>query len=327
MANGLNFDMFLSALPLPEKQAHILKAFYHNYKIAGLSNGMNEAVIRNNFMQLARYVCDQHSSLYDFEPYHEAIREPNDYYRFGIDFMKVLVEGTPQIMGQDNLKNIQQSLNRGDNVVLLANHQSEADPQFMSIALEQSYKEIAENIIFVAGERVVTDPLAIPFSMGRNLLCIYSKRYIDFPPEQKLQKQLHNKKTMEQMADLLAEGGKIIYVAPSGGRDRKDAQGIIQIAPFDPQSIEMFILMAKKAKTPTHFHTLSLSTYTLLPPPDTVQKELGEERQCKKGKIGFYFGDAIDLEKYADLGDKHIIRQKRASELTQLVEKHHSLLL
>ena len=43
-------------------------------------------------------------------------------------------------------------------------------------------------MIFVAGERVITDPLAIPFSMGSNLLCIYSKRYIDHPPEKKIEK-------------------------------------------------------------------------------------------------------------------------------------------
>ncbi len=50
-------------------------------------------------------------------------------------------------------------------------------------------------MIFVAGERVITDPLAVPASMGRNLLCIYSKRYIDHPPELKSEKQLHNKRT------------------------------------------------------------------------------------------------------------------------------------
>ncbi len=100
-------------------------------------------------------------------------------------------------------------------------------------------------MIFVAGERVITDPLAVPFSMGRNLLCIFSKRYIDHPPEQKMKKQLHNKRTMELMSELLSEGGKAIYVAPSGGRDRPNADGVVEIAPFDPQSIEMFYLMAR----------------------------------------------------------------------------------
>ena len=30
-----------------------------------------------------------------------------------------------------------------------------------------------------AGGRVVGDPLAQPFSMGRNLFCVHSKKYID----------------------------------------------------------------------------------------------------------------------------------------------------
>ena len=42
------------------------------------------------------------------------------------------------------------------------------------------------------------------------------------------------------MERLLAEGGKCIYVAPSGGRDRPNAQGEIQPNAFDPQSIELF---------------------------------------------------------------------------------------
>jgi glycerol-3-phosphate O-acyltransferase len=43
------------------------------------------------------------------------------------------------------------------------------------------------------------------------------------------------------------------YVAPSGGRDRPNQEGIVEVAPFDPQSIEMFNLMAKKSTRPTFF--------------------------------------------------------------------------
>jgi glycerol-3-phosphate O-acyltransferase len=127
---------------------------------------------------------------------------------------------------------------------------------------------------------------------------------------------------MEQMSELLKKGGKIIYVAPSGGRDRKNADGVIDVAPFDPQSLEMFILMAKKAKTTTHFHTLALSTYDLLPPPTGIQKELGEARVCHKTKIGFYFGKKIDLDAYQD-PDKHKMREIRASKLTEECQQNY----
>jgi len=58
---------------------------------------------------------------------------------------------------------------------------------------------------------------------------------------------------MELMSELLSEGGKAIYVAPSGGRDRPNAQGVVEIAPYDPQSIEMFYLMTQRAGHLTHF--------------------------------------------------------------------------
>ena len=40
-----------------------------------------------------------------------------------------------------------------------------------------------------SGDRVTTDLLAMPFSMGRNLLCIFSKKHVDNPPELKSTKQ------------------------------------------------------------------------------------------------------------------------------------------
>jgi hypothetical protein len=51
---------------------------------------------------------------------------------------------------------------------------------------------LASKVVFVAGHRVTTDPLAIPFSMGCNLLCIFSKKYMEEPPELKAAKQQQN---------------------------------------------------------------------------------------------------------------------------------------
>jgi glycerol-3-phosphate O-acyltransferase len=51
--------------------------------------------------------------------------------------------------------------------VLISNHQSEADPAVISLLLEAQSPFIGENIKCVAGDRVITDPLCKPFSMGR----------------------------------------------------------------------------------------------------------------------------------------------------------------
>src|SRR5579872_1607182 len=264
---------------LPKKYEKILAQFFKCYRAV---IGDDDSMLRL-FIQL---VQNQLKHPFTFEPYHQKVRHPIDYYQFGLDFIRPLIDiAHSTVQGGGILDQIDQQLKRKENVVLLANHQTETDPQAISILLEKTHPHIGEKIIYVAGERVVTDPLAVPFSMGCDLLCIYSKRYIDHPPELKAQKQLHNKNTMELMCRLLQEGGKIIYVAPSGGRDRRGEHGEIEVAPFDPASIEMFILMARKAKTPTHFYPFTLSTYDLLPPPETIQKELGEARLAKRCPI------------------------------------------
>ena len=49
------------------------------------------------------------------------------------------------------------------------------------------------------------------------------------------------------MLGLFKEGGKCVWVAPSGGRDRPDENGEYRVAPFDAKSVEMFRLMSEKA--------------------------------------------------------------------------------
>ena len=48
-------------------------------------------------------------------------------------------------------------------------------------------------MIFVAGDRVTTDLLAQIFSMGRNLLCIFSKKHIGSVPELKSKKTKYDR--------------------------------------------------------------------------------------------------------------------------------------
>lgn len=324
-------DLFLQTLDqyarngtIPAKYTEILRHFYAGYAEAIEAHGILISQYKDLFETYAHLIKDQCIEPYPFEPFHKAVRAPFDYYVFGQEMFKPLVDmQRSSVHGLDHLKDIVDSLNRGENAIFLANHQTEGDPQAISILLEDSFPTFAEQMIFVAGERVITDPLAAPISMGRNLLCIYSKRYIDFPPENKLKKQLHNKRTMELMSELLSEGGKAIYVAPSGGRDRRDENGNIAVAPFDPQSIEMFYLMASRAGHPTHFYPLVLKTYELLPPPENIQVELGEARLTKRAGIHLAFGPRFDMEQFpgSTISNKHERRQARAQFIWQTVDK------
>ena len=47
----------------------------------------------------------------------------------------------------------------------------------------------------------------------------------------------HNRNVMKQMQKLFKDGGKVIWVAPSGGRDRTDENGNFVVAPFDAKSM------------------------------------------------------------------------------------------
>ena len=131
------------------------------------------------------------------------------------------------------------------------------------------------------------------------------------------------------MRTLLKEGNKIIYVAPSGGRDRPNKHHKIEIAPFDPQSIEMFYLMAKRSSFKTHFYPLSLDTYHLIPPPDTRVIEMGENRYANRVPIKMIIGDEIDMENIDGniTDDKVATRQNRCHYIYNMVVKNYQKLI
>lgn len=305
----------------------ILRDFFDSYCQAVVSNGYDTTKLEPLLLQFLDLVIQQSKHPYTFEPFHQRITEPFDFYRFGIEFIRPLIRmDQSSVRHLENVDNIAKQLANGDNVILFANHQTEPDPQAISLLLEKTHPKLAEEMIFVAGDRVISDPLAVPFSMGRNLLCIYSKKHLEYPLERKEEKLLHNQRTMKRMAQLLSEGSKCIYVAPSGGRDRPNADGKVEVALFDPQSIEMFFLMAKRSGRTTHYYPLALSTYNLLPPPDSVEKQLGEARYPQATPIHLSFAPEVDIGTEVDnKGDctKQELKKKRAKYFWERVNKEY----
>jgi glycerol-3-phosphate O-acyltransferase len=320
----------VTAGKIPEELAKVVRNFYYSYDAAIKENNYPTQKAQATLNQFLDFVIEQLHTPYSFEPFHQGILKPFDYYHFGLEFIRPLVLfDKSTLTGIENLDAIEAAISKGENVILLANHQTEPDPQAISLLLEKTYPRLAEDMIFVAGHRVTTDPLAVPLTKGRNLLCIYSKRHMETPPEQKLEKLAHNQRTMKKMAQLLDEGGKCIYVAPSGGRDRLNANGVVEVAPFDPQSLEMFWLLSKQASKPTHFYTLALATYNLLPPPSSIDKELGENRHTRCTPIHLAFGREIDMENYpgSDNPDKKQKRQNRADHIGKIVADAYARML
>ena len=157
----------------------------------------------------------------------------------------------------------------------------------------------------MAGDRVTTDVVAVPFSKARNLLCIFSKRHIENPPELKATKMRHNAKTMSAMLKLFKKGGQCIWVAPSGGRDRPVPEtGKYAPAAFDAKSIEMFRLMASKVNDrTTHFYPVAMMTHRLFPPPAKLTPgALGEPRIAMRGSVNVKIADEIDFDEVTRQG-------------------------
>lgn len=308
----------------------ILSNFFLSYKEAAQENGYQLPEIDALLDKYLDCVFKQLAKPFTFEPFHQRVVKPLDYYHLGLDLIRpLIVFSESRVLGLENVKQMEAQLNEKENVILFANHQTEPDPQAISLLLEATHPKLAEEIIFVAGHRVISDPLAVPLSKGRNLLCIFSKNYIENPPELKQEKRLHNQRTMKKMSQLLAEGGKCIYVAPSGGRDRPNSAGKVDVSKFDPQTIEMFWLMAQHSGHPTHFYPLALATYNLLPPPNSIKKELGERRQAHSTPIHIAFGKEIDMENHpgCDLIDKKQKRKMRSDFIWGQVKHDYSLLV
>lgn len=307
-------DDHLKENSLSSKQCQLLRDFYTSYREES-SPFITEEEQEKTFKLLTQLVIEQVKTPHSFSIFHRSIRHPFDYYRFGNEFIRPFIDFKhSEVVGLPNLEKIEEHIKKKENVFLLANHQTEPDPQVISLLLEKLSPKLAMEMVFVAGHRVITDPIAIPMSLGRNLLCIYSKKHMAHPPEERGNKISHNQRTLKQMQELLTEGGYCIYVAPSGGRDRSNEKGTIDIAPFDPQSLELFWLISQQADHPSHFYPLSLKTYDLMPPPRAVEKELGEKRIIQHTPVHLAFGDEIDMENFpgSEHLDKRSKRKRRA---------------
>jgi glycerol-3-phosphate O-acyltransferase len=252
------------------------------------------------FKNMIKTYVQQLSDPYEFPSYHLAMREPFDYYTLGNEYVGALVDWRRSVLrNAERWNTIAAQLDAGENVILLANHQSEADAAFIPLLTSASNPGLGERVIYVAGDRVVTDLMAKPFSMGRNLLCVHSKKHIDDDPALKPAKQKQNLRTLKEMERLLREGGKLLWIAPAGGRDRR-RDGVLAPDPFDAGAIEMMRrLGTKKGAARTHYYPFAMATYEVMPPPASLEKSLGEKREVRFTGVGLSIGAEVDVSETA----------------------------
>ncbi|KAJ0112748.1 hypothetical protein Patl1_03585 [Pistacia atlantica] len=268
--------------------------------------GADELVLSNMAVLFDRVLLDMEEP-FEFPPYHKALREPFDYYIFGQNYIRPLIDFSNSYVGNISLfYEMEQKLQQGHNIVLISNHQSEADPAVIALLLESANTRIAENLIYVAGDRVLTDPLCKPFSMGRNLICVYSKKHMLDAPELIEMKRKANTRSLKEMALLLRGGSQIVWIAPSGGRDRPDPVteewhpvSFWGQAPFDASSVDNMRRLAEHSGAPGHIYPLALLCYDIMPPPRQVEKEIGERRVVSFSGVGLSVAPEISFSDIA----------------------------
>lgn len=317
---GMKFIEKLSLLErrglFSARQGEILRQFYQSYLHAHQVQG--KALSEEIPLQFLDLIVEQIRAPYPFQPFHTKITHPINYAKFGLDMIRPLIDfKRSALLGEENIERIERQLEKGDNCILYANHQTEADPQAIHLLLEKKFPKLGEKLVMVAGDRVISDPLAVPFSKGCTMLCIFSRKHIDHPPEKKLGKLHHNRRALRDLVERLSKGGICIYIAPSGGRDRLDREKGVTVAPFDCSAIDLFYLLAQQSKTTAHFYPLSLATYHLLPPPNRVEEEIGEDREFHFTAIGAAFGEEF-YEKEGVVSKKER-RQQRCDSLYEKV--------
>mmetsp|Transcript_8606 Transcript_8606/g.21506 ORF Transcript_8606/g.21506 Transcript_8606/m.21506 type:complete len:458 (-) Transcript_8606:25-1398(-) len=246
-----------------------------------------------------------------------------DYQKFGIEVTRPLIDWeNSEILGAENIAKIKEQLAAGDNVVFCSNHQSESDTHCLFTLLEDQmgaeFGKLASDIVFIAGERVLRDPIVVPFSRGCNLLTVYSKKHIDSEPDLKTAKMSHNQRTMKQLGTLFYKGGTCMWFAPSGGRDRRNPEtGKVELSPFDPNAIEMIRQVADKAGAlkKTHFYPMALATHNIFPPPASVGGAFGEERVVNYVPLRLAVSDEIEelpLDKTLDAAElRKAVKEQR----------------
>ncbi|KAK1326265.1 hypothetical protein QJS10_CPA01g02960 [Acorus calamus] len=288
---------------IPPNVAAAMEELYHNYKHAVLQSGnpkANEIILSNMAVVLDRILLEVEDP-FSFSAYHKAMREPFDYYMFGQNYIRPLIDFRRSYVGNLPLfYDIEEKIQQGHNVILISNHQTEADPAIIALLLERTNPHLAEKITYVAGDRVVTDPLCKPFSMGRNLLCVYSKKHMGDDPELVEKKRKANTRSLKEMAFLLRNGAQIIWIAPSGGRDRPDpVSGEGFPAPFDASSVDNIRRLTEHSSVPGHLYPLALLCSDVMPPPPQVEKQIGERRMISYHGVGLSVASEMNFKTIA----------------------------
>ncbi|KAH9735421.1 glycerol-3-phosphate acyltransferase [Citrus sinensis] len=203
--------------------------------------------------------------------------EPFDYYMFGQNYIRPLVDFRSSYVGNVSLFfEMEEKLNQGHNIVLISNHQTETDPAIIALLLESTNPHVAENLTYIAGDRVITDPLCKPFMQisnfisSTNLICVYSKKHMLDVPELIEMIRKSNTRSLKEMALLLRISPSFLH-GLWHLYSSKELKRIIAL-----YSSSIFILMSSRSR----MIWLKASMCSVIEPPFCISKIFLETNSC-----------------------------------------------
>ena len=144
-------------------------------------NGYRMADLEPLFDKYLSFVYQQIANPYDFGVFHQRITAPFNYYNFGLDLFRPLINfPTSKVRGLEYVDLMEAALARGENVVLLSNHQVEPDPQAINLLLQKTHPQFCSvtSISVCRPSRRKLIPADSPFQQGEvNLDAFFKKLY------------------------------------------------------------------------------------------------------------------------------------------------------
>jgi len=86
-----------------------------------------------------------------------------------------------------------------------------------------------------------------------------------------------------------------------------------------PLGAALFATLAERAGRPTHFYPMALATFNIMPPPEKVEVELGEQRRLRRCPVHVTIGDELDFDRFTG-GDRDARRAARAQAAWEAVK-------
>jgi hypothetical protein len=77
----------------------------------------------------------------------------------------------------------------------------------------------------------------------------------------------------QRVPHRILQGGQLVWIAPSGGRDRPSGDGGEWLpAPFDGSAAELMRTLLTKAAPDGHLYPFAMSSWAIMPPPQVISE-------------------------------------------------------